>query len=246
MRKYVLGRGITNKISKVVDGVYDNLKTKFFGPKPNRPIFTEYRHHFSIFSLFEEAAKAEYLRAVDSSIVDRVVRIADKFIDSQKERVKAHILKIVESAIVDGKNITEEIQSQLSPIWDKAKRDLETVVTSESTAVKNLGLLEGIVRTNAFLGIKDPVVFFKCTFHGTCKECLRLHCMEDEYTPRCWYMSELGSGYHKKGDKNPKITGLHPNENCSLHTLLPGYGLKGNEIVWVKQGHSEINKQRKQ
>lgn len=45
--------------------------------------------------------------------------------------------------------------------------------------------------------------------------------MPDGITPRLWKLSEVGSGYHRKGDESPKLGGLHPNcftGEMKLHT----------------------------
>ena len=45
--------------------------------------------------------------------------------------------------------------------------------------------------------------------------------LPDGITPRVWKMSEMGSGYHKKGDSSPKIGGLHPRCRCIYDRYAP-------------------------
>ncbi len=77
-----------------------------------------------------------------------------------------------------------------------------------------------------------------------CEECIRLHLMPDKITPRLWYLSEVDHGYHQHGDDRPSISGEHPNCRCVLTTLVPGFGFRSGEIIWVKAGHQEIDVQR--
>jgi len=102
---------------------------------------------------------------------------------------------------------------------------------------RNVGILEGIVKTNAVAGVEDPTVFFVVVRDGVlCGECKRLHMLEDGVTPRVWKLSEVGHGYHKKGEQFPKVGGLHPHCRCVLSTLLPGYGFNEGGFVHTAQG----------
>jgi hypothetical protein len=70
--------------------------------------------------------------------------------------------------------------------------------------------------------------------------------MPDLVTPRVWKLSEIGFGYHKKGENNPKIAGLHPHCRCGLAFLAPGFGFKGGQVSWIGEGHDEYKAQRGQ
>lgn len=80
--------------------------------------------------------------------------------------------------------------------------------------------------------------------HHNCSECKKLHLLPDEQTPRVWKMSEVGAGYHKKGDPAPKVGGLHPHDRCTIQTLPPGYGFEGGRITYIGKDHDEFAKQR--
>ena len=120
------------------------------------------------------------------------------------------------------------------------------IMETESTIHRNTSIMDGIVRSNAAAGIEDPTVFFvTVNDQHRCDECTRLHVQPDGITPRVWKLSELGAGYHKKGEENPKIGGLHPHCRCVLTTLLRGYGFSGaGRVQYIRPGHDEFAAQR--
>jgi len=76
--------------------------------------------------------------------------------------------------------------------------------------------------------------------HHNCNECKKLHLMDDMTTPRVWKLSDLGHGYHKRGEESPKVNGLHPACRCTLTMLTPGFGFSDQgKIKWVKLEHDE-------
>jgi hypothetical protein len=106
--------------------------------------------------------------------------------------------------------------------------------------------MDGVVGANAAVGVEDPVVFFVIVRDGNvCKECIRLHMMPDGTTPRLWYLSEVGHGYHKKGEETPKIGGLHPHCRCVMTTLMPGFGFnEGGFVKYISKDYNAIQEQR--
>ena len=69
--------------------------------------------------------------------------------------------------------------------------------------------------------------------------------MEDGITPRLWYLSEVGKGYHRKGENFPSILELHPHGRCYLTTLIEGFGFNSKgKVTYKKKGYSEIKRQR--
>ena len=78
-----------------------------------------------------------------------------------------------------------------------------------------------------------------------CDECTRLHMMPDGVTPKVWKLSDVGSGYHKKGQSQPKVGGLHPHCRCMLTHLLSGYGFDASgRVTYIAAGHDEYENQR--
>ena len=123
---------------------------------------------------------------------------------------------------------------------------MKRIVETEATHTRNVGVLEGISRVNAAAGIEDAHIFFVVVRDSDlCSECKRLHLMEDGKTPRLYRLSEVGAGYHKKGQDDPKIGGLHPNCRCSITTLMPGYGFNSaGLVVYKSRGWDELKHQR--
>jgi hypothetical protein len=158
--------------------------------------------------------------------------VQDAIVTAQKEGTKTDL-----STILGG---------QLYKLMGDIKSDLKTLTTTEAVNASNVGIHDAIGRVGASLGNPDPVVYYICVHDAhLCVECKRLHLMDDLKTPRLWYMSELGSGYHKKGDTSPKVGGLHPCCRCALTHLLPGYGFDSSGHIEFKSlGHEEIKAQR--
>ena len=97
------------------------------------------------------------------------------------------------------------------------------------------------------MGDEDPVVYFVTVRdEHLCAECRRLHLMEDGSTPRLWRSSEVGHAYHKRGDPDPKVHGLHPHCRCTPVSLAPGYGFDAaGRPTFVRLGHDALAEQRR-
>jgi hypothetical protein len=121
----------------------------------------------------------------------------------------------------------EKLRVHLDDVMKEMATHVEAIVDTEASNARNVSLMDGIVRINAARGIDDPVVYFVVVRDNvTCDECIKLHLLKDKRTPRVWKLSEVGQGYHKRGDDHPKIGGLHPHCRCTMVTLLPGFGFK--------------------
>jgi hypothetical protein len=128
----------------------------------------------------------------------------------------------------------------------KARSGLERIAASEATKTRNLGSLMDITRKAAEIGDKDPTVCFLVIKDAvTCKECLKIHLMPDQTTPRLFKLSELSGGYHKRGEDFPSILLLHPHCRCTMVMVPPGYGFdsKGH-LTFISSDHNELEKQR--
>jgi len=110
-----------------------------------------------------------------------------------------------------------------------------------------MGHLMDITRVAESLNDNDPTVFFIMTKDArTCKECIRLHLMDDGVTPRLWKFSQLKQGYHKRGENNPSAFGLHPHCRCTIAYYSKGTGFdKDGKDIYVGPGHDEYLKQNK-
>jgi hypothetical protein len=138
-----------------------------------------------------------------------------------------------------------EIKNRITEGLNEAGKHIKTISEAESTKARNTGKLFNIAKAASSVGVSDPYVFFVVVKDNvTCPECIRLHLMPDKITPRVWKMSEVGFSYHKKGEPNPKVAGIHPHCRCSMTVLLPGYGFKGGKASFVSNEHDEYQKQR--
>lgn len=245
-----LGRGVIRKIHGKIDEIFDNAKFRLLGPDAIRgkEIRIGFHHELSLPGLFEAGAREERVRP-DEDVLNSLVRVANNYIDAVRERAKARIINEIDALIVEAKlkggmdpqDFKDILNTKLVDIWGEVSNHIHMIVDTEVAKTKNVSVLEGIIQANAAMGIGDPSVYFVVVRDkDLCSECKRLHLQDDGVTPRVWKMSELGHGYHKKGQENPKIGGLHPHCRCTLVTLMPGYGFNNQgRVTYIKPGHDE-------
>ncbi len=247
-----LTRGGIKAIHDHLDDLFDKLKVKLIGPQSvPKSVRIGVIHEFTLPGLFAAAAAEEGVAPHFDSLV-AALGIADSYIEAYRDIAKARVVREVQAFLTDAENkgIKTDIQTvlggKLSDVWTDVSDSVHQIVDSEANAVKNLGITEGIIQMNAESSIDDPVVYFVVVRdEHTCSECKRLHLMGDGHTPRLWYMSEIGSGYHKKGDDTPKFGGLHPHCRCTLAGILPGYGFgDGGSQEYKRQGYDAMAVQR--
>jgi hypothetical protein len=179
------------------------------------------------------------------------MRTAEGFLDAQRVTMRTQAVRAVETFLKDAaaKGVDTDVETvlggELGAIWRKTRDGVNKIVDTEASHTRNTGTLDGIVKVNAANGIEDPIVYFVVVRDtDLCNECRRLHLLPNGH-PRLWHLSELGHGYHRKGQENPKIGGLHPHCRCSLVTLLPGYGFDDQGMVtFVGFDHDAMKKQR--
>lgn len=231
-----------------MDVLFDRLKARFLGPKTTVKADVAFNRYISLPGLYE-AAHLDERGIPDLEHLDRLIAIASNYLDAVRFRTKAHVASAIRARFQEART-AEEIRSLVSrdvaAILESATIEVRRIVDAESQNVRNIGVLDGIVRANITAGVEDPAVYFVVVRDDdTCEECKRLHLLDDEKTPRVWRLSELEHGKHKRGEASPKVGGLHPHCRCSLTTLLPGYGFDRNgRVVWKKQGHAELERQR--
>jgi hypothetical protein len=250
-----LGVGASRKIASAIDTLFDNAKARLLGPQSivGKKIHIGYIREMSLPGIFEAGSLEEMVKP-DLDVLDSLIRVAGSYVDAHRERTKARTIHEINGAIAEARHNGGMSQSdfrglvntKLSEVWSDVTRNIHSVVDTELSHAKNVSVLDGVIGSNVNAGIADPVVYFVVVRDNIlCKECKRLHLMDDEKTPRLWYLSELGHGYHKKGEDSPKIGGLHPHCRCTLVTLLPSYGFTNDGMVkYVKRGHLELPAQR--
>lgn len=250
-----LGRGATNKINKAIDELFDNAKARLLGPQSiqGKKIYIGYHRELSLPGIFEAGSVEEAVKP-DLEVLESLIRVAGAYVDAHRERTKARVVHEINGAMAEARHaggmdrgdFRDLVNTKMSEVWADVTNNIHRVVDTEIAHAKNVSVLDGIVGANLNASVGDPVVYFVVVRDNIlCKECKRLHLMDDGITPRLWYLSELGHGYHKKGDDAPKIGGLHPHCRCTIVTLLPSYGFtKDGMVKYVKRGHLELPVQR--
>lgn len=241
-------------IHAAVDNLFDRLHQRVRGDKQwtgGKQLRIGYKKEATLLGLFEAASKEEGVTP-HIEVVKPLLNIASSYLEAVKEKTKAKVVQGVQSFIHDAaiKGVATDVETvlggHLADVWKETTNDIKRIVETESTVVRNTGLMDGILRSSALVGVEDPVVFFVIVKDGNaCGECMRLHVQPDGVTPRVWRMSEVGGTYHKKGEEFPKVGGLHPHCRCQMTTLMPGYGFNdAGRVTYKHPGYNELEKQR--
>lgn len=242
-------------IQKTVDELFERAKARFLGPRAvDKRLYFRVRGidpNYSLPGIFAAASQEEKVKP-DTQILNKLLANAESYMDAYRSHAKANVVKAVDAWLQEAAmsgvqtDVKTVLGGELADVWKKVTNDLSRMVNTEAQNVKNVGILEGIISSNASSGIEDPVVYFVIVRdEHVCDECMRLHMMSDGKTPKVWYLSELGHGYHKKGQDNPKLGGLHPHCRCSLVTLMPGFGFnKEGFVSYIEPGWNELENQR--
>ena len=240
-------------INSTVENLFDRIALSLLGDIPelrNKKIaYFSTKPHFGLANLFIQAL-SKNPNQIEEDVLKGLLTTAHSHIEALKNKTKASIETEVDSYLKDqnlrGESSSElEVQKRVIDGLIKAGNHIKTIADTEANKAKNMGQAMQITRVAASMDVKDPSVMFICIHDSKlCAECARLHLMPDGRTPRVWKLSELGAGYHKKGDDNAKLGGLHPNERCVLTFLAPGYGFKDGRVSFVASGHDEYLKQR--
>jgi hypothetical protein len=251
-----LSKGGLRLVHSAVDTLFDRLKGRILGPdfvsrRGDKQIFIGHRPEFSIPGLYRQAAVEEATRP-NETVLHSLAKVAEGYIDAERERTKARVVNAVQAFLADaakGKvdtNVETVLGGELADVWRDMTKSLVKIVDAESTSARNMGTLEGVTKINALAGIEDPTVFFVVVRDDDlCPECKSLHLLPDEVTPRAWKLSEVSSGYHKRGGKSPSVGGLHPHCRCTLATLMPGFGFDaGGRVKYIAPDHDEFGRQR--
>lgn len=252
---YKLTAAAVERINEAVDDLFDRAKLRLLGPKavPKR-LYVGFRRPHSLPGVFE-AASAEEGVVPDLETLDQLISTASNYLDSLRLRSKAKIVTAVQAFVSEAGGeaantsaLQIALEAQLYELFGQIKMETRRIVDTETQKARNIGGLEGIIKVNAAVGVKDPVVFFVVVRDTElCEECRRLHMLPDGKTPRVWKLSELAHGYHKRGDPQPSVEGLHPHCRCSCSTLMPGFGFsEAGYVTWKGEAYDELEVQRQE
>ena len=240
-------------IEKAVDELFDKAKARYLGPAAidKRIYLGDFSAPKSLPGIFMAAAREEGA-VPDKDIIAHLTRNAANYLDAYRSSTKAQVVKDVQAFLQEAAakgvqtNVETVLGGKLADTWGKVTNDVKRLIDTEASNARNMGALEGIIGVNTSQGIEDPVVYFVVVRdEHLCDECKRLHLLEDETTPKLWYLSELKHGYHKRKEAFPALGGEHPHCRCTLVTLMPGYGFdEGGMVKYVSPDHDEMEQQR--
>lgn len=248
----MLSKGAIKQIHTSIDELFARAKTRLLGHKTrDRQIKVSFNHDLSLPGLYDAAARDDGAAPREDTI-DSITSIAEGYLDAQKARTKAQVVKDVTSFLSDARaagvetDVETVLGGSLTETWGKITSDVKRIVESETQNGRAYGALEGLTLINAQHGIEDPTVAWVVVRDGhTCSECFRLHMLPDGVTPRVWKLSEVSNAYHKKGEDMPSISGLHPRCRCAIVSCMPGFGFNpSGQITYIAPGHDEYARQR--
>lgn len=248
-----LGRSAVRLIEQSVTKLFQKIRERTFGDKfpTGKHLYIAYKPDLTLKGIFDASATEEGVRPSED-IFHTLLKISGAYLDAAEAKAKAKTVQAVQATLHEAgragvrTSLTTVLEGKLYEVMGDAQRDVQRIMETESTIHRNTSIMDGISRVNAAAGIEDPTVFFVTVRdQHRCDECTRLHVQPDGTTPRVWKQSELGAGYHKRGDPTPKIGGLHPHCRCVLTTLMPGYGFNGAGMVTYREpGWDEYAHQR--
>jgi len=253
----VLGRQAIRHIHAAVAGLFQRARARFlgrdWGPKTveifTRPV--DHRADLSLPGVFDAAAATETQRP-NERLRDAVTQVAASYLDAYEAQAKARVVHAVQAFLHDAEaggarpDVRTVLGGQLADVMGEITHHVKAVVATETTRAANVGTMDATQKVAALTGQGDPTVFFVVVRDaGLCSECRRLHLLPDGVTPRVWKLSEVGAGYHDKGQANPKVGGLHPHCRCTMCSVALGYGFNGDgQVRYVADGHDEYAAQR--
>lgn len=241
-------------IERMIKNRFDSISMKFLGLIPQKPkskqiVFSTSKDN--MISLFLQALGSNKPNAVEEQTLKTMMRVASGYLDALRDRSTARIMHDVNSYVTNqslsnNPVSVKKIDTLINKEMDKAGHNLKMIVNSESNKAANTGTALQIAKLAEEKKEYDPTVFFIVTIDDvTGPEEFVLHLLPDHKTPRLWRLSELGVEYHKVGDPNPKLPGLHPNCRCKLTYLARGWGFnEAGKVKFIALDHDEFIHQR--
>lgn len=245
---------IKQNVEKIVNELFDKMAFSLLGQIPHlknkKMLVISSKPHMGLGHLFLKTLGKQQLNEIESEMLKHLLETAYHYIDAlktkTKERLYNNIVNEVERANKKGEKPSErDIKHQIVNELRRAGDHMATITAAELNKVKNVGTAIKITKVASDQGDDNPtVVFLVVKDDKTCEECKRLHLLKDGITPRAWKLSEIGYGYHTKGDENPKIGGLHPHCRCFLTFVPKNFGFINGRLSFIDEGYDEFKKQR--
>lgn len=252
--KTVLSDVAINAISKAVDSLYDRAKARFLGPRSYprmKQLVFGFDPDLSVQGIYEKAAAMEG-SSPDFRSLNALTKIAGSYLDASREKAKAKLVHNIQTFIERAEQAGEEVDvntvlgGQLADVWGDVTSDVKRIFETETTIARNTSIANSIAKIGVATGNPDPtVIFIPVKDKDLCSECERLHLLDDKVTPRCWKMSDVQGGYHKKGEDTPKVAGLHPHCRCVMSFVLNGYGFAPDgRVTYISPDHDAYEFQK--
>lgn len=242
-------------IEEMIKNRFDSIAMQFLGMIPGKSktkqiVFSTVPES-SMISLFLKALGTQAPNRIEEETLKTMLRVSNGYLDALRDRTAAKIMHEIESQAINAslnnvKASTKKINGIINKEMGRAGSNLKLIVNSESNKAANTGTALQISKLSSEKGEDDPTVFFIVTIDDvTGPEEFVLHLLPDGVTPRLWKLSEIGAEYHKVGDPNPKLPGLHPNCRCKLTYLAKGWGFsEEGKVKFIGLDHDEFKHQR--
>lgn len=220
-------------IGNIVENLFDQIALDLIGDIPKlkntKRLIISSKPNFGLSHLFVQAMKNKTPNIIEQDVLKSILESAHGYVESLKNKTKSNIVERIdglarEASLKNQKLDEEKVQEVLDEEMKRAKVSLQALVESESTKFRNFGTTMDISRVASAIDDPDPNVFFVVVRDDKlCSECRRLHLLSDGITPRIWKLSELKSGYGKRGDETPSMFNRHPNCRCTMTYLSKGF-----------------------
>ena len=235
-------------LSKIVEEIFDTIALQFIGDIPHlqnkKRLVISSQPNMGLAHLFVQSMKNKTPNYIEQDALKSLLASSYGYIESLKHKTMSNVTERLdglakEAKVQDRKISRDEMQEVVNDELGKARAHMETIAEAESTKLRNLGTMMDITRVSSSIGDTDPTVFFVLIRDNvTCKECIRLHLMQDGVTPRLWKLSQLKHSYHKRGEDTASAFGLHPFCRCTLTYLTNGFGFnKEGKLTYIQEGH---------
>ena len=246
-----------DKIGKIVDNLFDNIALQLIGEIPRlkgkKLAIISMEPHFGLGHLFVKAMQDRVPNQIEQDLLRGLLKSTDGYIEALKNKTRSNITEAIdglarEAGMAKLKVDEEKFAAILKEEMGKARSHMTAIVESEASKLRNLGTLMNISRMATSVNDSDPTVYFQVIKDVlTCKECVRLHLMPDQTTPRLWKFSELKQGYHKRNEDQPSAFGLHPHCRCTLVYLSKGFTFDDQgKTTYESDNHDAYSSQRKE
>lgn len=249
-----ISSGGKEAIGNMVEELFDRIALDLIGNIPRfqnrKTLIFSSQKNIGLSNLFLQSMQNRDPNHIERDVLKGLLNSASDYIDALKNRTKANVTERIDGAAREAKISNRkldhsELQNILDDELNKAKSQMQAIAEAESTKLRNMGTMMDISKVASELDDSDPTVFFIVVKDGsTCKECLKLHLMPDQNTPKLWKFSELKQGYHKRGELFPSAFGLHPHCRCTLTYLSKGFGFENGRLKYKEENHDEYTKQK--